>query len=229
MTRHEPDSLSADDEAREPAAVDALTAARQRAIALLTDRFADDSLTVEDFEARLDRLYSARSSAELHAVMRDLAQPRPGHPEPAWVPYAPPAEQAATPSTGGVVAILSSTQRAGRWVMPRFLDVQVVLGDAMIDLREALIPSGGCEISVFAALGGVKVLVPPGVIVEDHVSSVIGAVHNDAADDRQLDPRAVRVRLSGIALLGDVNVRMALPGDPASRAWKRAKRGRSRR
>jgi len=226
MTRYEPDSLPAANGARAPGGVDALTAARQSAIALLTDRFADDSLTVEDFEARLDRIYSARSSAELHAVMGDLAQPRPGQHEPARVPHSPPAEPGATPSQGGLVAILGSTQRAGRWVVPRLLDVQVVLGDAMIDLREALVPSGDCEISVLAALGGVKVLVPPGVIVEDNVSSVMGTVRNDAADDRQFDAGAVRVRLSGIAMMGEVNVRVALPGDPASRAWKRAKRRR---
>ena len=224
MTRPQPDALRAGVRQRAPAS-DALTAARQGAIALLTDRFADDSLTVEDFEQRLDQLYAARTSAELDAVMRELARLRPNDVPAARPTYAPPAEQSVAPSHGDLVAILGSTQRTGHWVAPGYLDVQVVLGEAMIDLRDAVLLSGRCEITIFAALGGVKLLVPPGIVVDDDVSSIMGEVRNDATDDGRFAP-GPRVRISGTALMAEVGVRVALPGDPAARAWKRAKRRR---
>src|SRR3712207_5178566 len=50
----------------------ALEAARERAIRLLTDRFADDTLTVDEFEARLDRMYQGTAPADLEALTGDL-------------------------------------------------------------------------------------------------------------------------------------------------------------
>ena len=213
----------------------ALSAARESAIALLTDRFADDTLTVEEFEARLERLSAARSSEELDAVMRDLVLPYGGSPTPmapdAAEAYLPPqrytagAEQGVAPRDGRIFAILSNTHRTGRWIVPRFSDVDVVMGEVMIDLREAVLPPGDCEIAIFAGLGALKVLVPPGVIVDEAVSSFMAEVKNDAAYDPQA-PGAVRVRLTGTAVMAEVGVRVALPGDPPSRAWRKAKRSR---
>jgi hypothetical protein len=229
MIRRQPDSDLRADQERAPATHDALTAARESAIALLTDRFADETLTVEDFEARLEQLYAARTSAELEVVMRDLAEAPTSVPVPAAsARYAPAAGQAVAPQSH-LAAILASAQRVGRWLVPPFLDVQVVLGDAMIDLRDAMLPTGDCVIDVFVALGEVKLLVPPGVVVNDTVSSVMGSVHNDAMDDGRIAPRGIRVSLTGTALLSEISVRVALPGDPAASAWKRAKRRGDRR
>ena len=62
-----------------PAERAALEAGRERAIKLLTDRFADDTLTVEEFEARLDRMYQAATPADLDALTSDLVG-TPGQP-----------------------------------------------------------------------------------------------------------------------------------------------------
>jgi hypothetical protein len=133
---------------------------------------------------------------------------------------------AGAPATGRIFAVLAPAQRTGRWVVPQFLDVELVLGEVMIDLREAVLPPAECEIAVFAALGEVKVLVPPGVIVDESVSTFMGNVRNDAAADGQLTPGALRVRLSGTALMAEIGVRVASPGESAARVWKQAKRKR---
>lgn len=229
MIRRQADFTPGPDRERAPAAHDALTATRESAIALLTDRFADETLSVEAFEARLEQLYAARTSAELEVVMRDLEQVRTSVPVPAAsARYSPAAEQAATPQSH-LTAILASAQRVGRWLVPPFLDVQVALGDAMIDLRDAMLPSGDCVIDVFVVLGEVKLLVPPGVVVNDTVSCVMGTIHNDAMDDGRITPGGMRVRLTGTALMSEITVRVALPGDAAASAWKRAKRRGDRR
>jgi hypothetical protein len=230
MISRQPDPAPrADREGVPPAALAALTAARESAIALLTDRFADETLTVEEFEARLEQLYAARTSAELEVVMRGLAEAPTGVPvPPALARYSPAAGQATVPQSH-LSAILASAKRVGRWLVPPFLEVQVVLGDAMIDLRDAMLPSGDCVIDVFAVLGDVKLLVPPGVVVNDTMSSVMGSVHNDAIDDGRMAPGGMQVRLTGTALLSEIGIRVALPGDPATSAWKRAKWGGDRR
>jgi hypothetical protein len=53
----------------------ALHAARERVVRLLTDRYADETLTIEDFEARLDRLHALATPAALEAMARELAVP----------------------------------------------------------------------------------------------------------------------------------------------------------
>src|SRR5947209_8023643 len=55
-----------------PIAASALEAARERTIRMLTDRFADDTLSIEQFEAHLDRMYKATTVAELDALLRDV-------------------------------------------------------------------------------------------------------------------------------------------------------------
>lgn len=210
-----------------------LAAARESAIALLTDRFADDTLTVDEFEARLDRLYAAGTAAELDGVMRDLVHVPAGELAASRGPagaqnavpsaYSPNSPNGTAPGSGRVVAILSETRRIGAWRVPGRLDLQAVLGDVMIDLRDATLPPGGCEIDVMAVLAQVRVLVPPGVVVEDGVTSVMSTVRNDAEDGSRLPTGATRVRLTGTAVLSEIGVRVALPGEPAKQAWKRAK------
>jgi hypothetical protein len=50
-------------------------AARERVVRLLTDRYADDSLTLDAFEARLDALHQVSDVAALDAMAASLAVP----------------------------------------------------------------------------------------------------------------------------------------------------------
>src|SRR2546430_16111136 len=60
-----------------PAAASALEAARERTIRVLTGRFADDTLSIEQFESRLDRMYKATTVAELETLLREVETQRP--------------------------------------------------------------------------------------------------------------------------------------------------------
>src|SRR4051794_29815319 len=53
-----------------------LQAARERAIGLLTDRFADDSISEVEFEARLAWLGAADTPARVEELVADLTVPR---------------------------------------------------------------------------------------------------------------------------------------------------------
>jgi hypothetical protein len=124
-----------------------------------------------------------------------------------------------------MLALMSETKQTGRWIVPRRLDVRAIMGDLFLDLRDAALPPGFCEIDVVAVMSNVKVLVPPGVVVEGLLTSVMAAVGNDAEDDGRLPTTAIRVRLTGIAFMSEVRVRVAPPGEPAKQAWRHARHG----
>jgi hypothetical protein len=203
---------------REPAvAAAALEAARERTIRVLTDRFADDTLSLDEFETRLDRMYKATSPAELDALLREVEarQPR------AVAIDVPGAYAATTPRR--ILAVMSSTKRTGRWALPRRLQTRAIMSELVLDLREVALPTGVCEIDVFVMMANLEILVPPGVVVEEMPLGVMANVENDAVDDGTIRADAPRIRLVGTAIMSNVEVRVAEAGLPPSEAWRRAK------
>jgi hypothetical protein len=136
-------------------------AARERVIALLTERYAQDHLTLDEFERRAAAAYAARSPDELAALTAD-------------VPHGEvPATRASLPA-GNVGVVLGSIVR-DMHAVPRALDVRTVLGNVELDLTRASFAAGVTEISLHAFMGNIEIQLPPHVGVEDHVSAVLGS------------------------------------------------------
>ena len=205
-----------------PVASSALEAARERTIQLLTDRFADDSLNLEQFEALLDRMYKAETVAELDGLRRDVEQRNVRRP-----PTAP--SYGELPAPRRVLSIMSNTERTGRWSMPRQLEVRALMSSIVIDLREVAIPGGVCEIDLLAVMASIEILVPPGVIVEDLALGVMANVENRTLDDGIVPIDAPRLRITGTAVMANVEVRMSGAGLPFRKAWREAQKAWRRR
>jgi hypothetical protein len=210
-----------------PVAASALEAARERTIRLLTDRFADDSLDLEQFEAHLDRMYKATTVAELDGLLRDVeartarrAAVAPAYGEPAY---------GELPAPRRVLSIMSNTERTGRWAMPRQLEVRALMSSIVLDLRETSIPAGVCEIDLLAIMANVEILVAPGVVVEDLALGVMANVENRALDERIVPADAPRIRITGTAVMANVEVRMGPTGMPFRAAWREARKAWRRR
>jgi len=77
--------------------------------------------------------------------------------------------------TGGVVAFLSSTEREGRWALPRHFRALAVLGNVELDLRDADIGLGVSVIEAVAVMGNIEITVPPDVAVESDGDSLLGS------------------------------------------------------
>jgi hypothetical protein len=136
-------------------------AARERVIALLTDSYAQDHLSLDEFERRAAAAYAARTPDELAVLTADLAN------------AAVPAARASLPSMN-VGVVLGSIVREMHAV-PRALEVRTVLGNVELDLTHATFAPGVTEISLHAFMGNIEILLPPHVGVEDHVSAVLGS------------------------------------------------------
>jgi hypothetical protein len=174
-------------------AVDPLAsdADREHAALQLRDAAADGRLTLEELTARLDLAYAARTHGEIEEVTRDLAAvTRP----------------ARSPSPRRrVVAILSGAEVRGRVRIEGTMLVKAVMGGVQLDLTQAEIVDGEAVIHLRVLMGGVEILVPPGVHVETHDLTTIMA--GQSARVPEAPAYAPVIRLEGTVVMGGVDVR----------------------
>ncbi len=212
-----------------------LLAARERVVRLLTDRYADDTLTVEEFEAELDRLNALTDAAALERMADALTTgARPAVPRAAALGAPPPVGVGLTSGLssglgwrrgalvparvageGRLFAVMSSSHRAGVWFVPRLFRAFAVMSAAVVDLRDAVLPADGCEIEVGAIMANVKVLLPPDVDAEVSVMAFMGNVQ-DRTDPGQVAGDAPRVRVTGSAVMAEVQVLQGVEADLAA-------------
>src|SRR5215210_9247831 len=146
---------------------------RERVTEVLRDALAEGRLDMEEFEERLDATYKARTYGELAPITRDL-------PSAASAGAAPRVSMSKEPAQSGswagritgregsstwAVAVMSGFQRKGRWTVPRRFTCFAFWGGGEIDLREADFEAGEVEVNCIAIMGGMQVIVPPGVEV----------------------------------------------------------------
>ncbi|MGY4926138.1 DUF1707 SHOCT-like domain-containing protein [Streptomyces sp. 900105755] len=197
-----------DDDAPELRASDA---DRERVAEVLRDALAEGRLDMEEFEERLEATYQARTYGELTPITRDLPA---ATASPAAVSLGkPPATSGSWGNriVGGegtsswAVAVMSGFQRKGRWTVPRRFNSFAFWGGGEIDLREANFADGEVVINCIAIMGGMSVIVPPGVEVVMRGIGIMGGF-DEREHDMSPDPGAPRVVVTGFAFWGGVEV-----------------------
>ena len=211
---------------------------RDAAVERLCAHFARDALTDTELERRLDLAYAARTTAELAALEADLptlpgaaAPGPPASPAPSGseAPSAPPVKSGPPAADHDLlVSIWGGTERKGGWTPPRRMTALTVMGGAELDFREAEFATREVSVRVVTVMGGVDVIVPPGVRVEWAGIAVMGGVTTPERVDPP-GPEAPVVRISGLVCMGAVEVVERLPGESARQARKRLKRARKAR
>ena len=176
--------------------------ARERAIRLLTDGFAYDVITVEEFEWRLGQLSHAESAQEIDALVVDLATPAATAAPSLFSGVPVPA-----PTEGRILGIMSETRRVGPWRVPQRLRVKGIMSDVKIDLRYAVVPPG-CTIDVSAVMANVQFIVPPGMIVDFDVGAIMATTRNDPRAAGRDVYTVPHVRIHGSAVMAEVRVKV---------------------
>ena len=186
-----------------PASLVALEDRRESVIGTLSARFAEDVLSMDEFERRVDLAHRAGSVADLDGLVSDLAIPASSDVEPAAA-SAPPT--ALTRPTGHVRSFLSSTVRKGTWQVPTELKVRSFMAAVELDFREAELAPGVTNVRIGALMGAVSITVPPGLRVECEGSTVLGLFDalTSGPADRPTD--APVLRISGRAVMGSVEI-----------------------
>ncbi|HSM36050.1 MAG TPA: DUF1707 domain-containing protein [Longimicrobiales bacterium] len=201
---------------------------RDAAIEALSRGFAHDHLSMDEFEARVERAIGARTEDELAALLSDL-------PSSAIVPatqrapvpatIAPPRTRAPDPQHDErrqhIVAIMSGARRVGAWDPSHQVFAYAVCGGAELDFREAALAPGVTTVTAVAIMGGVEIILPPGVAVDVEGFALMGGLdhlHERGASD---DPDAPRIRVQGFAMMGGVDVSVRRVGESRREAARR--------
>jgi hypothetical protein len=182
-----------------------IAAARERTIELLSAHFANDQLTIDELDLRLERAYAATSIAQLEALTADLSDEQSVAVRPRIAPSSVAVDR--PPESGRIVAILSETQRSGLWAVPPQLDVRATMSTLTLDLRSALISPGVTDLHLRAVMASVQILLPPGVRVVESVRAFMASVTDDSYSVVTADPAVPVIRLTGHAVMAEVKVR----------------------
>lgn len=189
---------------------------RERVAEQLRDAVAEGRLDMAEFEERLEATYAARTYGELAPITRDL--PGAGTVAPVVSLTKEPAEAGSWASriTGREgssswgVAIMSGFERKGRWTVPARFNCVAFWGGGSLDLRDADFSTGEVVINCVAVMGGVEVVVPPGIEVQVRGIGIMGGF-DQGESDVVGDPGAPRVIVTGFAFWGGVGVVRKLP------------------
>jgi hypothetical protein len=202
---------------------------REKTIQLLIDSFASDRLTVEDYESRLDLANKATKITALEKIVEDLPAARDAEsPATAPAPLPAPARPENIRESQFLAAVLGGVERKGGWTPARKTWLLSFMGGAVLDFREAHLPPGVTEVELFVMMGGVEIIVPPGVAVDSSGIAIMGSFEHGPGAPPGMPADAPVIRVGGFALMGGVEVHTRLPGESARDAKLRRREERKR-
>lgn len=201
---------------------------RQETVDALCQAFADDRLDVDDFERRVELAHRAGTTDELRVLLADLpkgqalTERRPEteqlparRREPDWSLAEPDRVQ----DQNVVMGVFGAGVRKGHWRPARFNYAIGMFGGVELDFREAVLPPL-TEVRCFAIMGGVDLIVPPDVIVDTSGTGILGGFEHSAANQHAPEGAPV-IRITGVAVMGGVDVQVRQTGESARDAKRR--------
>lgn len=194
----------------QPPSLVALRQRREQTIARLCELFARDHLEAHELEQLIDRAHQATSLAELDQLVAGF---------PAADPPRPTVSPAASPRTGQdqqyILAVMGGAERRGAWHPARQIYVTALMGGACLDFRDAVLDPGVTEVYVLALMGGVEITVAPGTRVESNGIGIMGGFAHAGTGRTPVDTSVPVLRITGLALMGGVEIRDRPSGETA--------------
>src|SRR4051794_21954966 len=192
------------------APVPSLARAREQKISELSQHFANDDLSLEELERRIERVYRAGNVLELDEITADLRSVAQAHPQLTPTGATPRSVMpTSAPESTRMLAIMGETKRVGRWQVPPRLDVLSVMSDTKLDLTQAVLSPGVTEIHIRAVWTACKIVVPRGMRVINEMHAIMASVTSKA---HEVDPPGSQrssgpvIRLTGTAFMAEVKV-----------------------
>ena len=199
------------------APVSTLNRAREQKISELSQHFANDDLSLDELERRIELVYKAGTIAELEAITADLRVAALALAARDAISVAPRRVLAADARRGRLLAIMGESRRTGRWLVPGELRVVSLMSDTRLDLTQAVMATGTSEIHLSVVWSACRLIVPPGMRVINEMHAIMSSVTSSADE---MDPPgssrtdAPTIRLTGTALMAEVKVVVRRREDP---------------
>ena len=191
-------------------------ASREQVVQDLAEHFAQDRLTLPEYERRVELAYRAGSDDALRDLLSDLTPPAPVRfAQPSAVAAPDQTRVAARTSTKAknFFALMSGVVRRGTWTVPARIRAFACMGGIGLDLRDAKLVAPVTDIWVFALMGGVEIIVPPDVRLESDGFAIMGGFEDQLKEAASNDPNAPVIRVHGLAIMGGVEARVAGPDE----------------
>ncbi|MEO3869129.1 DUF1707 domain-containing protein [Nonomuraea sp. B12E4] len=198
----------------EPGEVRASDAEREAVVEQLRVASVEGRLTLAELTDRTEAAYTATTHAELALLTQDLPA--------AGGVSGPPAPAPQGRKRRWFVGVMGDSKRRGTWRIDQELGAVAVMGDVLLDLREAEVRTSIVDITAVSVMGDVKIIVPDGVIVDLEGVAVMG----DKRVDVQEAPQGMNVpvvRVKAYAVMGNVKVIGDSRAQPLQRgltAWR---------
>jgi hypothetical protein len=176
-----------------PGALRASHEDRDQVVERLRVAAGDGRLSPEELDQRLELALTARTYAELAALVADL-------PAPAAVPPTTALSPANTPAAKELIRLHVSSGHAGRdgrWVVPDRMDLKTSSGQIKLDFTQAVITKPTLHIDAEVKSGHITLITKPGIAVDaDDVTVRNGhiKVHAPWGDDV---PVLLRIDIAG--------------------------------
>jgi hypothetical protein len=176
---------------------------RDAVVQRVQDAFAEGRLDDTEFDQRTRAALTARTHADLDALLADL-------------PAATAAPGTATAVPGRfAITLKSSVRRAGRWRVPERYTTVVYKGGGWLDLRAAELSGPVTTFMAVAYKSRVTILVPPNVRVEMTGFGVTQGLHDEEDPGYRLPADVPVIQVRGIAYKGTVEIATRPPERPA--------------
>jgi class 3 adenylate cyclase len=177
---------------------------RQRVIDALSRHTGQGRLTLDEFAELTGRVYAARTRRDLDEVLAGLPDdvdvgPRADSSPPETTPSSP---------RRRFVAIMGGTAARGRWRAPGRITAFAFWGHVKVDLRQAVIDERVVEVTAWAIMGSVEVVVPDGIPVDlDGMVLMGGSSDTTRRSEVPPLPHAPLIRVHARGLWGGVTAR----------------------
>ncbi|WP_433336725.1 DUF1707 SHOCT-like domain-containing protein [Spirillospora sp. CA-294931] len=194
MSQPTPQRPSHDSPTVAPESVRASDAEREAVVERLRVASVEGRLTFEELTERTEAAYLATTHGDLEKITADL----PGMGAPGAVPAPLQVQRRFT-------AIMGDCKERIQGRVDAELELLSVMGDIVLDLRGAQVPTGEVSVVATAVMGDVKVIVPDGVAVELSGYAVMGD-RKVLVREANAGLRVPVVRVRAHAIMGDVRI-----------------------
>lgn len=188
-------------------------AERESVVERLRVASTEGRLTLAELTERTEAAYLAQTHGELAQITADL-------PGSAPAPAPAPAPPAARPGKvrKWIVAVMGDAKRTGTWRIDDGIGAVCVMGDVVLDLRQAEVRQREVDIIATCVMGDVKIIVPDGVDVELSGVTIMGDKKVQVVEAPRGQSVPV-VKVTAYVLMGDVKIIGDSRAEPIRRGW----------
>ncbi|MDR1867984.1 MAG: cell wall-active antibiotics response protein [Treponema sp.] len=179
---------------------DTIEKRKNKAIELLSEQYAQNGLSVEEYERLVEYIYKSESPKELSLIESLVNEQVRQHPLSSAQPQQ-------TSSKRSTITILASRETTGI-KLHTLQSIITVLGDHTTTISDGDLPPGPTYLDITNILANNTVWVDPGITVRIEAMPILGNVSIDRNVEQRVRVGSPELIVTGITVLGNIVVKV---------------------